>query len=84
MNARVRAVEHRRFIVRACSSGISQVIGPDGRVRAEVPGMGPGAASAKVSPVASLTWNDRLGWLLAPLCALFGAWAFWRQWRESR
>ena len=84
MNARVRAVEHRRFLVRACSSGFSQVIGPDGRVRAEVPGMGPGTASARVSPVSGLTVHDRLGWLLAPLCAAFTAWAAWRQWRERR
>ncbi len=84
MNARIRAVEHRRFIVRACSSGISQVIGPDGGVRVEVPGMAQGTASARVSPVTTLTWNDRIGWLLAPICMLFVVGAALWQVRQKR
>ena len=72
-NARVRAVTHRRFLVRACSSGISQVIAPDGRIEAEVPGKEKGAAVGRVAPVSGLSPCDRGGWLLAPLCAVWGA-----------
>lgn len=72
-NARVRAVEHRRFVVRACSSGTSQVIAPDGRIVAAVGGMAPGAAVGKVAPVSARSPYDRAGWLLAPACAAWGA-----------
>ena len=83
-NARVRAVTHRRFLVRACSSGISQVIAPDGRIEAEVPDMKEGSATGKVSPVRTLSPCDRGGWLLAPFCAVWlgvvAVWSlFWRR-----
>ena len=62
---------HRRFLARACSSGVSQVIAPDGRVLAEVADLEEGAAVAKVSPVKVLSPCDAGGWVLAPLCAVF-------------
>ncbi len=77
-NARVRAVTHRRYLVRACSSGISQIIAPDGRIEAEVPDMTVGAAVGKVAPISAKSPYDRVGWLLAPGCAawtsLLAAW----------
>ncbi len=33
--ARMRAIENRRFLLRAANNGISAIIGPDGRVRAQ-------------------------------------------------
>lgn len=86
-NARVRAVAHRRFVVRATTSGVSQIIAPDGRVLSEIPDMEEGAGTAKVAPVSWITVNDRFGWWLGPACAAWGAGVvLWRMasWRRSR
>jgi apolipoprotein N-acyltransferase len=72
-NARVRAVTHRRYLLRACSSGISQIIAPDGRIEAEVPDMAVGVAVGKVAPVSAKSPYDRGGWILAPACAVWTA-----------
>jgi apolipoprotein N-acyltransferase len=83
----VRAVEHRRAVVRAASSGISQIVGPDGALLAQVPTLQSGAASAAVPLVQGLTFHDRAGYLLPYLCAgaTLGLWLLgaWRRFRPG-
>jgi apolipoprotein N-acyltransferase len=82
-----RAVEHRRAVVRAASSGISQIVGPDGALLAQVPNLQSGAASAAVPLVQGLTFHDRAGYLLPYLCAgaTLGLWLLgaWRRFRPG-
>jgi apolipoprotein N-acyltransferase len=75
----MRAVEHRRWIVRAASSGESQVVDSVGRVHAR---LGIGRTGTMVRAVwhheFGMSPYDRGGWLLAPVClALTCVLFFW-------
>lgn len=59
--APLRAVESRRWLVRAGTWGISQIISPYGRVVASVPASQPGVAWAPIEPRRDLTVYQRLG-----------------------
>jgi apolipoprotein N-acyltransferase len=48
--ARMRALESRRFLLRAANDGISAVIGPDGTVRAQAPEFMPSVLRGEFVP----------------------------------
>jgi apolipoprotein N-acyltransferase len=48
--ARMRALESRRYLLRAANDGVSAVIGPDGSVVAEAPEFKPAVLKAKFTP----------------------------------
>ncbi len=65
-----RAIELRRCIVRAASSGISQIIEPDGRIQAiRTKDQGPGVLAGCVWFTADRTAFVRGGYLFAPIVA---------------
>ncbi len=69
--APLRAVESRRYVVRAATWGISAIISPYGRVIAEVPLFQPGVAWADVHPREQLSTYHRIGDMpLILLCAV--------------
>jgi apolipoprotein N-acyltransferase len=72
--ARLRAVEHRRFLVRATNSGVSAVIDPAGRLVATTRLLERDTLRATVRPLEGRTVYARLGdwpgWLAVGLLAL--------------
>ena len=90
--ARARAVEARRWVVRATSSGISQIIDPRANVRESLSVGESGVVTARVEAVRGLSLYCRVTYLLPYLCLALtvafvltemGAWA-WRQARARR
>lgn len=59
--APLRAVESRRWLVRAGTWGISQIVSPYGRVVAHVPDSQPGVAWAPIEPRRDLSVYQRFG-----------------------
>ena len=57
-----RAVETGRYVVRAATTGITMIVGPNGHIVAEVPAYRPGVAAASVRPITNRTpyvrWGD--------------------------
>ncbi|MCY1655648.1 apolipoprotein N-acyltransferase [Dietzia sp. SL131] len=80
--SRVRAVEHRIPVLIAATSGVSAVIGPDGRVRQETGIFEPAVLAAQVEVGAAGTLATRLGGIPQAVCCLIGlaglAWALIR------
>ena len=74
--AEARAAESGRWVVRPTSSGLSQIIDPNGNTTTRIPN---GNTASKVGDVYSLrqlTWYDRYGYLLPYVCLyLFVIWA---------
>jgi apolipoprotein N-acyltransferase len=68
MMARLRAVENRRFLLRAASTGISAVIDPYGRIRREAGLFREDAIIDSVVPSRHLSLYTHLGDWLAYLC----------------
>ena len=66
-----RAVETGLWIVRAASSGESQVIDSFGRLRASLPGGEKGVLTAEARLDSGGTFYTGFGWLFAPLAFLF-------------
>lgn len=81
--ARFRAAENRRPMLRAAITGVSAVIGADGRVEGEL-GVGEeGVIRARVTGRGGLSPFVRAPWLVPLACSLLAASAiFWR--RRSR
>jgi len=80
--ARLRAVETRRYLVRAANTGISGVIDPWGRVVHRTELNKPALTIAAIVPGTSRTLYVRGGFVFAPLCvflAVVGAIMAWRQ-----
>jgi apolipoprotein N-acyltransferase len=74
--AQLRAVEHRRYLVRGTNSGVSAVVDPVGRVIAHSGTFRQEAISATIHWMRSHTVYERLGdwpWLLATLALGIGA-----------
>jgi apolipoprotein N-acyltransferase len=59
--ARMRALESRRFLLRAANDGISAVIGPDGTVRAQAPEFEPSVLRGEFVPRSGDTPYLKLG-----------------------
>lgn len=68
--ARVRAVETRRFLLRATNTGITAVVDPYGRVVAQAPTHTRTVLAAGFAPQRTRTLYTRLGDWFAALCAL--------------
>lgn len=73
MMAKLRAIENRRFVLRAAGTGISTVIDPFGRTRDEIGLFREGIIADKVCPRQDMTLYARLGQRFAYLCALITA-----------
>src|SRR5262249_37085445 len=59
--ARLRAIEHRRFLVHATNTGVSAIVDPTGIVVTELPASRPTSAVATVRWVRSQTAYERFG-----------------------
>ena len=59
--ARLRAVAHRRFMVRATNSGVSAIIDPAGRIVARTDVLTQATLRATVTPLDGETLYDRAG-----------------------
>ncbi|MCD4748979.1 MAG: apolipoprotein N-acyltransferase [Thermoanaerobaculales bacterium] len=68
-HAVLRAVENRRWVIRAALTGISGVVDPGGRVRHRLEAGRQGVLLAEVHPSKRLTWSSRWGdwWALVSL-----------------
>jgi len=66
--APARAVEHRRWIVRSASSGISQIIDPYGNVTGSLAVGDEGVVVGSVEAKASFTAYDRVGYVVPYAC----------------
>lgn len=74
--AQLRAVEHRRYLVRGTNSGVSAVVDPVGRVIAKSGTFREQAISAPIHWMRTRTVYERIGdwpWLLASLALVVGA-----------
>lgn len=69
----MRAVETRRFLVRAASSGISVIFDPYGQAVAQALAPEPTVIWGTVQPRSDLTFFVKYGWLLPYWCGLVGA-----------
>ena len=89
--ASLRAIENRRYLVRAASTGISAVIDPHGRVRQQLALGAPGVLVATVRGSAATTpyqrWGDVLPWMAVALVGMHwiaGRWDHARRRTRSR
>ncbi|WP_413232809.1 apolipoprotein N-acyltransferase [Mycolicibacterium sp. 050158] len=71
--ARLRAVEHDRYVVVAGTTGISAIIGPDGKVIASTAFFEPAYLDAQIRLKTSLTPATRFGPLIQGLLVFAGA-----------
>ncbi len=73
----VRAVENRRYLVRAANTGISAIVDPYGRVLARTKLMRSAVLRGSIHPRTGLTpygrWGDVFAWACAILALLHGA-----------
>jgi apolipoprotein N-acyltransferase len=70
--SKFRAVETRRYLVRAASTGVSGIVDPYGRVVVSLPAATDGVATAYVAGRSGLTAYVRLGDLFAFGCVVAG------------
>ncbi|MBI2821470.1 MAG: apolipoprotein N-acyltransferase [Acidobacteria bacterium] len=87
--ARMRAIETRRFLVRAANSGISAVVEPTGRVQRQLGIFQQGAFVAEIRPLQMQSFYVSRGDLFARACALSLAAGlivvrFYRRWKIDR
>ena len=64
-----RAVENRRYIIRAAATGVSAVIWPDGRIEKSLELNKIGTLTDKIMPLEERSLASRIGDLVAYLCA---------------
>lgn len=78
MMARVRAMENHRWLLRDTDDGITAVVDPYGRVRAQLPRQTAAALDARFAPLSQLTFYTRHGDWLPLLCTvIIGLLALW-------
>ena len=75
--ARMRAIEQGRYLVRAANTGISGVVDPYGRVLARTALFEPAAVTMDVRLLTDLTWYARIGDLPAYLCLTLTVVGLW-------
>ncbi|MDP9150999.1 MAG: apolipoprotein N-acyltransferase, partial [Myxococcota bacterium] len=72
--ARLRAIEHRRFLVHATNTGVTAVVDPAGRVVAELSPNRPASTVATVRWMRGWTLYERIGsapaWAAAAVAAI--------------
>lgn len=83
--ARMRAVENRRWILRATNDGITATIDPAGRVRQTLPPFGEGAITTGFGYISETTFYTRYGDWFAWTCLVagIGLAAFQSPWRQA-
>jgi apolipoprotein N-acyltransferase len=76
--ARLRAVESRRYLLRATNSGISAIIGPSGRIQASTGLLREDICKGRFAFIAHKTLYTRYGNFFVFLCAIIsvGSWIF--------
>jgi apolipoprotein N-acyltransferase len=67
---RMRAVENRRFVLRAANTGISGIVDPQGRVLVKTPLMEERILQGEVSPRRAKSFYTRYGDVFLILCAI--------------
>jgi apolipoprotein N-acyltransferase len=77
--AAFRAVETRRYLVRAATTGVSGVVDPHGRVVDALASGAPGVVTVPVAPRGAVTPYVRLGDVFACACVLWAAAALHRR-----
>ncbi|MCX6346097.1 MAG: apolipoprotein N-acyltransferase [Armatimonadetes bacterium] len=70
MMAKLRAVENRRYLIRAAGTGISAIIDPYGRSVTELDIFRSGIVSGRISPLHTFTIYTRIGDTFAYACVL--------------
>ena len=70
---RVRAVENRRYVLRAANTGISAIVDPEGRVVARTRLMEEQILQGSIAPRRAKTFYVRHGDVFAILCAILAA-----------
>ena len=80
----LRAIEQRRYIVRASTSGPSAVIDPLGRVWGRTKDLSRDTTTGEVRPVTVRTFYARFGDLFAVLCVIVTIGAVLRSWKARR
>jgi len=76
--ARMRSLETGRYMLRSTNTGITAVIGPDGKVRATAPAFTTTALAADITPMGGMTayahWGDKpvVGLMLMVFLGLYG------------
>ncbi|MCW8906315.1 MAG: apolipoprotein N-acyltransferase [Sedimenticola sp.] len=79
--ARMRALESGRYLLRSTNTGISAIIGPDGRIEGASPAFETHVLSGEIVPLQGATPYVRVGnWLVITLSLLVLLWSGWR-WR---
>jgi len=73
MMSRLRAVENRRYVIRAAGTGISAVIDPYGRPIAELGIFKQGVIRQRISPITNLTIFTRFGPWFVYVCLMAAA-----------
>lgn len=76
MMSKLRAVENRRYVVRAAATGISTIIDPYGRSLGEAGLYETGIVTANISPMRTITPYTRLGDVFAYACVAAAAIGF--------
>jgi len=80
--ARFRAIESRKALVRSTNSGVTCVIGADGRILAELPQFITDSLVVDVpiystSPTLCMRWGDWFAWICAIFTGLLFCWAIY-------
>ncbi len=79
-----RAIEHRRFLLRAANTGISSLIEPTGRILTQSGIFAPSNLLGEFVPLQGTTLYTRLGDWVGVLCLLFVAAHILLHWRVRR
>ncbi|MEW6455941.1 MAG: apolipoprotein N-acyltransferase [Acidobacteriota bacterium] len=74
--ARMRAVENRRFLIRAASTGISGIVDPFGKIVKLIDLEKKGYAVSEIYPISYLSFYTRYGDVFAHFCILISLFAF--------
>jgi apolipoprotein N-acyltransferase len=74
--ARIRACENGRWMFVCASSGVSQVIDPNGHLHSKLNALQQGTISGAIKRESRLTFYTRFGWL-TPWCVLAVALGWW-------
>ena len=84
--SKFRAVEHRRYLVRATNTGVTAIVDPVGREQGTVPAFAEGSLLGTVRWMHGWTlyglWGDA-PWYLVAVASLVGCWLGWPEgWRR--
>jgi apolipoprotein N-acyltransferase len=81
---RLRAAENRRWMVVASSSGVTQLVDANGRVRGSLEPFSQGTLTGQLYALKTQTFFTRYGWRFPWLCIAGGLLAGAVAWRSAR